>query len=70
VVVVVDPVYFRPTEVDLLVGNASKARNKLGWVPEYDLGALVDDMMSSDLNLVTKEQYIQAGGYRIMKYYE
>jgi GDPmannose 4,6-dehydratase len=50
----VDPAYFRPTEVDLLIGDPSKAKNKLGWVPEYDLKALVDDMMSSDLVLMRK----------------
>ncbi|MGH8500381.1 MAG: GDP-mannose 4,6-dehydratase, partial [Methylococcales bacterium] len=69
-VVAVDPVYFRPTEVGLLVGNSGKARNKLGWVPEYDLNALVEDMMTSDLNLMTKDQYLQSGGYRVMNYYE
>ena len=48
-VVAVDPKYFRPTEVDLLVGDATKARKKLGWVPKYDLKALVEDMMASDI---------------------
>lgn len=69
-VVAVDPGYFRPTEVDLLVGDSSKARNKLGWVPEYDLNALVDDMMLGDLNLMAKEQYIQSGGFRVLNYHE
>ena len=50
----VDPQYFRPTEVDLLIGDPTKAREKLGWVPEYDLSALVNDMMESDLNLMKK----------------
>ncbi len=48
-VVAVDANYFRPTEVDLLIGDATKAREKLGWVPEYDLKALVEDMMASDI---------------------
>jgi GDPmannose 4,6-dehydratase len=55
VVVCVDPNYFRPTEVDLLIGDPSKAKNELGWVPEYDLKALIDDMMSSDLELMRKQ---------------
>ena len=50
----VDPSYFRPTEVDLLIGDPSKAKEKLGWVPEYDLASLVKDMMQSDLELFKK----------------
>jgi GDPmannose 4,6-dehydratase len=49
VVVAVDPEYFRPTEVDLLIGDATKAKEKLGWIPKYDLAALVKEMMASDL---------------------
>jgi GDPmannose 4,6-dehydratase len=48
-VVTVDPKYFRPTEVELLIGDATKAREKLGWVPEYDLKSLVEDMMATDI---------------------
>jgi GDPmannose 4,6-dehydratase len=66
----VDDRYFRPTEVDLLIGDPSKANNKLGWMPEYDLPALVKEMMKSDLNLMTKEQYLKDGGYYINNYYE
>ena len=66
----VDPNYFRPTEVDLLIGDASKANNKLKWKPEYTLQDLVDDMMSSDLKLMTKEQYLKEGGYNILNYFE
>ena len=51
----VDPTYFRPTEVDLLIGDPSKAKNKLGWVPEHDLASLVKDMMQSDLELFKNE---------------
>lgn len=69
-VVSVDPRYFRPTEVDLLIGDASKARERLGWVPEYDLQALVQDMMQSDLKLMQKDKYLQDGGYRILSYFE
>ena len=53
----VDPTYFRPTEVDLLIGDPSKAKNKLGWVPKYDLTYLVKDMMKSDIILMQKEQF-------------
>ena len=69
-VVAVDPRYFRPTEVDLLLGNPTKANTKLGWIPEYDLKALVDDMMQSDLHLMTKDVYLKEGGYKTMSYFE
>ena len=63
----IDPAYFRPTEVDLLIGDPSKAKNKLGWVPEHDLVSLVKDMMQSDVKLMQKEQYLKAGGYHSSK---
>lgn len=69
-VLAVDPKYFRPTEVDLLIGDPTKAKTKLGWVPEYDLQALVKDMMQSDIKLMQKEQYLKEGGYRILNYFE
>jgi GDPmannose 4,6-dehydratase len=69
-VVGVDPRYFRPTEVDLLLGNPSKAEKKLGWNREYNLQELVDDMMKSDLKLMTKDTYLKDGGYKIMNYFE
>ena len=69
-VVAVDPRYFRPTEVDLLIGDPTKAKEKLGWVPEHDLASLVKDMMTSDLHLMTKDTYLKAGGYQIMNYFE
>ena len=69
-VVAVDPRYFRPTEVDLLLGDPTKANTKLGWIPEYDLKALVDDMMKNDLHLMTKDVYLKEGGYKIMSYFE
>lgn len=69
-VVSVDARYFRPTEVDLLIGDASKARQKLGWVPEYDLKALVADMMQSDLKLMQKDKYLKDGGYEVFSYFE
>nr|WP_288936027.1 GDP-mannose 4,6-dehydratase [uncultured Allomuricauda sp.] len=69
-VLAVDPQYFRPTEVDLLIGDPTKANTKLGWKPEYDLQGLVKDMMQSDLKLMQKEQYLKDGGYRILNYFE
>ena len=70
VVVSVDPRYFRPTEVDLLLGDPSKAERELGWKREFNLQNLVDDMMSADLKLMTKDIYLKQGGYKIMRYYE
>lgn len=69
-IVAVDSRYFRPTEVELLIGDASKAREKLGWVPEYDLNMLVKDMVKSDLKLMQKDKYLQDGGYKILRYFE
>jgi GDPmannose 4,6-dehydratase len=69
-IVSVNPQYFRPTEVDLLLGNPSKAETKLGWKREYKLEELVNDMMESDLKLMTKDQYLKDGGYTIMNYFE
>ena len=59
----IDPAYFRPTEVDLLIGDPTKAKEKLGWVPEHDLASLVKDMMQSDVKLMQKQQYLKKGGY-------
>ncbi len=70
IVVAVDPRYFRPTEVDLLIGDPSKAERELGWSREYELKDLVDDMMRSDLKLMSKDLYLKEGGYKIMSYYE
>lgn len=69
-VVKVDPRYFRPTEVELLIGDPSKANKVLGWEPQYDLNALIEDMMSSDLRLMQKEKYLKDGGYNTLNYFE
>jgi len=66
----VDPKYFRPTEVELLIGDPTKAKEKLGWKLEYELQDLVQDMVQSDLKLMEKEQYLKDGGYRILNYFE
>ena len=69
-VVNVDPRYFRPTEVELLIGDPTKAKQKLNWEPRYDLNGLIEDMVSSDLKLMKKEQYLRDGGYDILNYFE
>ena len=69
-IVAIDPRYFRPTEVDLLIGDASKAKEKLGWVPKYDVQGLVKDMMQSDLKLMQKDGYLKDGGYDVLNYFE
>jgi GDPmannose 4,6-dehydratase len=62
-VIAVDPSYYRPAEVDLLLGDPTKAKKKLGWVPKYDLNALIDDMVSSDLDAALKEDLLRKHGY-------
>ena len=64
-VVAVDPAYFRPTEVDLLIGDPSKAMNQLGWKPNYDLPMLVQDMVSSDVELFRREKLLKDAGYQV-----
>ncbi|WP_254412879.1 GDP-mannose 4,6-dehydratase [Dyadobacter diqingensis] len=69
-VVAIDPKYFRPTEVELLIGDPTKSMTKLGWKPKYDLKALVNDMVSADLTLFKKDQILENSGHRVMNYYE
>lgn len=69
-IVKVDAKYFRPTEVELLIGDATKAFEKLGWKPKYDLQALVTDMILSDLHLVKKDDYLKKGGFKTLNYFE
>lgn len=69
-IVEVDALYFRPTEVELLIGDATKSRTKLNWEPEYDLAALVEDMMISDVKVMKKETYLKEGGFNILNYFE
>jgi GDPmannose 4,6-dehydratase len=66
-VIRIDPKYFRPTEVDLLIGDPGKAKQKLGWEPKYDLNALVSEMMEADLKLFEKDKYLLEGGHDILK---
>jgi len=69
-IVAVDPKYFRPTEVDLLIGDPSKSKSKLGWEPQYDLNGLIVDMMQSDIKLMKKDAWLREGGYRTLNYFE
>lgn len=68
--VAVDPIYFRPTEVDLLIGDPTKAMEKLGWQPEYDLKGLIEEMMLSDVKLMKREAYLKEGGFQTLNYFE
>ena len=69
-VLAVDKKYFRPTEVDLLIGDATKARTLLGWKPKYDLPMMVKEMVLADLLLMQKNQYLQQGGFKTLNYFE
>ena len=69
-VLAIDPKYFRPTEVDLLIGDPSKAKKKLGWEPKIKLPELIRDMMDSDLKLMQKDKYLDDGGYKTLNYFE
>ena len=64
IIVSIDSAYFRPTEVDLLIGDASKAREKLGWVPKCDLQQMIEEMIKSDLEEARKDQHLQSGGFQ------
>ena len=69
-VVQVDSKYFRPTEVDLLLGDPTKSKTQLSWEPKYDLPALVKDMVLSDLHLMKKDEYLKQGGFKTLNYFE
>jgi GDPmannose 4,6-dehydratase len=69
-ILAIDPRYFRPTEVDLLIGDATKARSKLGWTPKYNVQMLCAEMVASDLNLFKKDQHLKDAGFDILSQYE
>jgi len=69
-VVVVDEKYYRPTEVDLLIGDATKAYQKLGWKPKYDLQMLVKEMVEGDVNIFKKEKLLKESGFYIKNQFE
>ena len=66
----IDHQYIRPIEVDILIGDATKARTRLGWEPKYDLASLIEDMMLNDIKLMKKESYLKEGGYEVLNYFE
>jgi GDPmannose 4,6-dehydratase len=70
IAVKVDTAYYRPTEVDLLLGNPRKANEKLGWYPKYDLDGLIADMVTSDITVMKKEHFLKNGGYKTLNYFE
>jgi GDPmannose 4,6-dehydratase len=69
-VVAIDPRYFRPTEVDLLIGDPTKSNTRLGWYPKHDLASLVKDMMEHDIKLFERDKYLLEGGHKIFNYHE
>ncbi|MDR0538869.1 MAG: GDP-mannose 4,6-dehydratase [Tannerellaceae bacterium] len=66
----VDARYFRPTEVDLLIGDATKAKNRLGWEPEYTLGMLIKEMMANDLKIMKRDFFLREHGFNVLNYFE
>ncbi len=70
VVLRIDPEYFRPTEVDLLVGDSSKAQKELNWKPQTSLKELVEEMIDSDMSIIMKNKYLQEGGYEYLNEHE
>jgi len=69
-IVAVDAKYFRPTEVDLLIGDPTKSMTKLGWQPKYDLQGLVKEMVAADLELFMRDSFLKEAGYGIKNQYE
>ncbi len=69
-VVCIDPRYFRPTEVDLLIGDATKAKTQLGWEPKHSLRDLISDMVTSDMNLMKQEEHLVSNGFKTFNYFE
>jgi GDPmannose 4,6-dehydratase len=69
-VVKVDPQYYRPTEVDLLIGDATKAREKLAWAPKHTLADMIKEMVASDITLFEKQQFLRENGYDIRNEFE
>jgi GDPmannose 4,6-dehydratase len=70
IVLKIDPKYFRPTEVELLIGNPTKANTKLGWIPKYDLAALCKEMVEADIEVFRKEKLLADSGYKVLNQFE
>jgi GDPmannose 4,6-dehydratase len=69
-VVKIDPAYFRPTEVELLIGDPAKANNQLGWKPKYDLKALVAEMVEADIQAFKQHKVLLDSGFQVARQYE
>ena len=69
-ILAIDPRYFRPTEVELLIGDPTKAKTKLGWTPQYDLQKLVKEMVESDIMIFKKEKLLIASGFEVKNQFE
>jgi GDPmannose 4,6-dehydratase len=69
-VVAIDTKYYRPTEVDMLVGDPSKAQQKLGWVPQYDLEMMIKEMVNYDIDLFRREKLLKDSGFTVKNQYE
>lgn len=69
-IVAVDPNYFRPTEVEMLIGDPTKAKNQLGWQPKYDLKAMISEMVAADLEKFRRDQILRKAGFNIKKEFE
>ncbi|HEY0610586.1 MAG TPA: GDP-mannose 4,6-dehydratase, partial [Chitinophaga sp.] len=69
-VVAIDSRYYRPTEVDLLIGDPSKAQSKLGWQPKYDLSSLVKEMVAADIELFQREKLLREAGFKVLNQFE
>ena len=70
VVMQIDPRYYRPTEVELLIGDPTKSKTKLGWKPKYTLDMLIEEMALSDLRLFQKDQLLKKEGFNVLNYFE
>jgi GDPmannose 4,6-dehydratase len=66
----IDPRYFRPTEVETLLGDYSKAKAKLGWAPEISFAELVREMVESDLELARRDAHMQQQGFKVLHHHE
>jgi GDPmannose 4,6-dehydratase len=69
-VMLIDKAYYRPSEVDLLIGDPAKAKSKLGWKPKHDLNSIIKEMVAADVKLFSKEKYLKEGGHHIYNYRE
>jgi GDPmannose 4,6-dehydratase len=69
-IIAIDPRYFRPTEVDLLLGDPTKSKTILGWKPKHDVNSLLQEMVDADLDLMRRDTHLKQGGFRIFNYHE